>query len=138
MIMCLHTKTWALFLLKLTIKNWKPNDKVSTRPGFVNVPILEATKPGASLKLKFSGKAIGLFVTSGPDAGIIEYSIDGSEFKQVDQFTQWSKQLHLPWLILFDDELTIGKHTLMMRISTAKNPLSVGNACRIHQIVVNN
>jgi len=120
------------------IKNWKPNDKVSARPGFVNDPVLEATKPGASLKLKFRGKAIGLFITSGPDSGILEYSIDGSNFKIVDQFTQWSTQLHLPWVIMLEDELQEGKHILILKTSTAKNRDSNGNACRIHQFVVNN
>ncbi len=120
------------------IKNWKPNDKTSTRAGFVNVPVLETTQPHASLKLKFRGTAIGLFVTSGPDAGIVEYSIDGSDFKTVDQFTQWSKQLHLPWLIMLDDELKDSKHTLILRMSAGKNPQSIGNSCRIHQFAVNN
>jgi hypothetical protein len=92
----------------------------------------------AALKLKFSGKAIGIFVTSGPDAGIVEYSIDGSDFKAVDQFTQWSSQLHLPWLIMLDDELKEGRHTLILRTSTDKNPASKGYACRIHQFAVNN
>jgi hypothetical protein len=126
------TKEWKL------IKDWKPIDKASTRPGFVNVPILEATNPGASLIIRFTGKAIGIFVTSGPDAGMVEYSIDGANFKTVDQFTQWSNQLHLPWLILLDDELPEGQHMLMLRIATDKNPKSSGNACRIHQFVVNN
>ncbi len=120
------------------IKSWKPTDNVSTRSGFVNVPVLEATKPGATLKLKFAGKAIGLFITSGPDAGLLEYSIDGSDFKAIDQFTQWSRQLHLPWVIMLDDELTEGKHTLVLRVASDKNPVSTGNACRIHQFVVNN
>ncbi len=125
-------KNWKL------IKDWKPADNASTRPGFVNVPILEASVSGASLVLKFTGKAIGLFVTSGPDAGMIEYSIDGADFKTVDQFTQWSNQLHLPWLILLDDELKEGKHVLILRIVADKNIKSSGNVCRIHQFVVNN
>ncbi len=120
------------------INNWKPDDKISTRTGFVNVPVIETTQPHASLKLKFRGTAIGLFVTSGPDAGIVEYSIDGSDFKAVDQFTQWSKQLHLPWLIMLDDELKDSKHTLILRMSAEKNPQSIGNSCRIHQFAVNN
>jgi pimeloyl-ACP methyl ester carboxylesterase len=120
------------------IKSWKPTDNASTRSGFVNVPVLETSQPGARLKLNFTGKAIGVFVTSGPDAGIIEYSIDGSDFKAVDQFTQWSKGLHLPWLIMLDDELPDGKHTLILRLASDKNPESDGNVCRIHQFVVNN
>ncbi len=126
------TKEWKL------IKDWKPIDNVSTRPGFVNVQVLEATNPGASLILRFTGKAIGIFVTSGPGAGMVEYSIDGADFKTVDQFTQWSNQLHLPWLIMLDDELQEGNHVLMLRIAADKNPKSSGNVCRIHQFVVNN
>lgn len=120
------------------VKNWKPADKSSTRPGFVNVPLLESSQPGATLELKFKGKAIGLFITSGPDAGLVEYSVDGSGFKTADQFTQWSRQLHLPWLLMLEDELQDGKHLLILRISKNKNPLSSGYACRIHQFVVNN
>jgi sialidase-1 len=120
------------------IKNWKPEDNIAVREGFVNDRVLEARKPDASLKLSFKGKAIGLFVTSGPDAGILEFSIDGSEFKSVDQFTQWSSQLHLPWLIMLDDELKDGKHTLVLKMAAEKNPGSKGNVCRIHQFAVNN
>lgn len=130
-----HAKTgkgWKL------VKKWKPNDHLSTRPGFVDVPLLEASLPGASLKLNFKGTAIGLFVISGPDAGIVEYSIDGSDFKAVDQFTQWSRQLHLPWLTMLDDELKDTKHTIILRMSAGKNPESIGNTCRIHQFAVNN
>ncbi|MEI6137746.1 MAG: SGNH/GDSL hydrolase family protein [Mariniphaga sp.] len=119
-------------------KNWKPTDKVSTRQGFVDVPVLEASEPDASLKLNFSGKAIGLLITSGPDAGILEYSVDGGPFKTVDQFTQWSKQLHLPWIIMLEDELKEGKHQLLLQISKNKNLESSGNVCRIQQFVVNN
>ena len=100
--------------------------------------VLEASQPGAALKLKFSGKAIGLLITSGPDAGMLEYSVDGDPFKTSDQFTQWSKQLHLPWLIMLEDELKEGKHQLLLRISKNKNPESSGNVCRIQQFVVNN
>lgn len=120
------------------IRNWIPEDKVSTREGFVNVPVLEALQPGATLKLKFSGTAIGLFVTSGPDSGMLEYSIDGAAFKTSDQFTQWSQQLHLPWLIMLEDELPAGKHTLQLRVSATKNQRSKGFACRIHQFAINN
>lgn len=117
---------------------WNPIDHVSTRQGFVNDPVLEAANPGAELKLKFSGKAIGLLITTGPDAGILEYSIDRSDFKAVDQFTQWSTQLHLPWLIILEDELKAGKHKLILRVAKDKNRESKGNACRIHQFTVNN
>lgn len=120
------------------VKNWASDDNIPTRTGFVNIPVLEATQPGALLKLKFKGTAIGLFITSGPDAGILEYSIDGADFKEVDQLTQWSKQLHLPWLIMLEDELMDTMHMLTLRLSAHKNPESIGNTCRIQQFAVNN
>ncbi len=100
--------------------------------------VLETTQPGAVLTLNFKGTAIGLFVTAGPDAGILEYSIDGSGFEKADQFTKWSKSLHLPWLIMLADELTSGRHKLVLRMAAEKNPASRGTACRIHEFVVNN
>jgi len=118
-------------------ENWKPGKGEQTREGFVNVDVLEATQPGAVLTLNFKGTAIGLFVTAGPDAGILEYSIDGSGFEKADQFTKWSKNLHLPWLIMFADELTPGRHKLVLRVAAEKNPASRGTACRIHEFVVN-
>jgi sialidase-1 len=120
------------------VKGWKPADNVPGRNGFMNVDVLEATQPGASFQLRFTGKAIGLFVTSGPDAGIIEYSIDGSDFRKVDQFTQWSGSLHLPWLIILEDKLARGKHLLKIRMSPERNQASKGSACRIHRFAVNN
>jgi hypothetical protein len=103
----------------------------------MNDDILEATTPGATLQLKYRGSAIGLFVTSGPDAGILEYSIDGSDFRKIDQYTQWSKSLHLPWLLMLEDENSSGEHRLVLRISKDKNPESKGTACRIHRFAVN-
>ena len=79
---------------------WTPEDKASTRDGYVNVPMLIGNVPGKILKFKFKGSAIGIAVAAGPDAGIIEYSIDGKGWKSIDLFTQWSGWLHLPWYLI--------------------------------------
>ncbi|MCP4263770.1 MAG: SGNH/GDSL hydrolase family protein [Planctomycetes bacterium] len=116
---------------------WNPKDKVRTRSGFVNVPVLQASQPGAILKLKFKGKAIGIFVTAGPDVGIIEFSIDDSPFRQIDLFTRWSSNLHLPWAYVLDVELGPGVHELTLETTDRKNPKSNGHACRIVHFLVN-
>ncbi len=118
-------------------KNWKPSDSAGTREGFVNVNVLESAVPGSFLTLDFKGRAIGLLITSGPDAGIVEYSIDGSPFAKADLSTQWSRGLHLPWVVMLNDQLQDGKHKLALRLSAEKNPASLGSACRIHQFVAN-
>jgi len=116
---------------------WKPNDGAGVRQGFVDVPVLRADAPGAVLKLKFTGTAVGVFVTCGPDVGIIEFSIDDGPFRQVDQYTQWSARLHLPWAYVLDAELDSGTHKLTLRTADRRNTNSRGNACRIVHFLVN-
>lgn len=117
--------------------DWTPTDGLNTRRGFVHVPMLVATTPGATLAFKFKGTAVGIAIVSGKDAGMIEYSIDKGPFKTIDLFTQWSKSLHLPWYVLFDGALKKKKHTVRVRISNDKNSNSSGHTCRIVHFLVN-
>jgi len=117
---------------------WKPADSVHTRPGFVDVPMLVADKPGASFELAFSGQVIGFAVVAGPDAGFVKYTIDGKHYPELDLYTQWSKSLHLPWYLVLGDGLSAGKHMLKLEISTNRDERSKGTACRIVHFLVNN
>ncbi|ANH83992.1 hypothetical protein A8C56_15700 [Niabella ginsenosidivorans] len=117
--------------------SWVPEDGVHTRPGFVQVPVLVGSTPGATMELPFNGTAVGIAVVSGPDAGSIRYSVDGKATKTVDLYTQWSKGLHLPWYILLADDLTSGAHRLKITIAPGKNEESKGNAVRIVHFLVN-
>lgn len=120
------------------IPSWQPKEKTNTRKGFVNVPMLYADSPGATFTYSFKGKAVGLFMACGPYSGIIEYSIDGKEFHELDTFTKWSKSLYLPWLYVLASELDNKKtHTLTIRVSKKKNPKSKGTECVIRNIVIN-
>lgn len=113
------------------VKSWKPTKKAGTREGFVNVPMLVAENPGAELKFKFKGTAAGMFIIAGPDAGIIEASIDGGSVKTIDLFTRWSRRLHLPWMLMTHTELGNCEHVLTIKTTSGKNPASKGNAIRI-------
>ena len=119
------------------IENWQPKEKIQTREGFVNRPMLEATMPGASLSLSFKGTALGMAIISGPDAGKIEYSIDGKSYQSIDLYTEWSSYLHLPWYVLFDGALKDKQHELNIRIAKDKNSASKGTACRIVYFLLN-
>jgi sialidase-1 len=114
-----------------------PGDKASTRDGYVNVPMLVGNNPGKILKFRFKGSAAGIAVVAGPDAGIIEFSIDGKGWESIDLFTQWSGQLHLPWHLILGDELKNGSHTLRIRLADKKNEASKGTVCRIRYFLVN-
>ncbi len=119
------------------ISDWAPADKLPVRTGFVHVPAVETTSPGSTLQLEFEGTAIGLSLVSGPDAGLLTYSVDGGKFKDIDTFTQWSKQLHLPWFLLLESHLKKGRHVLTLKMSDRRNPASEGNASRILSFLVN-
>ncbi len=117
--------------------NWKPADGLSTRDGFVNIPVLSSNTPGAELSLPFAGTAVGIAIVSGGDAGIISYSVDDHPEKTIDLYTQWSSFLHLPWYVLLGSDLKPGKHILKIRISEQKNSASKDHACRIVNFLVN-
>ena len=119
------------------VASWHPDNSYEKRHGFVDVPMLEATQPGDKLTLDFEGKAIGIFCTPGPSAGVLEYSIDGGKFKHLDTFTSWSSHLYIPWVYMLETELETGRHRLVLRISKEKNPASKGHECQIRNFVVN-
>ncbi|MCP3916281.1 MAG: SGNH/GDSL hydrolase family protein [bacterium] len=107
------------------------------RAGFVDVPMLVGTRPGARLALPFTGRAAGVWIAAGPDAGTIEYRIDEGSWSRRDLFTRWSGGLHLPWVHLLSVDQDGGEHRLEIRIAEAQNPRSKGHACRIVHFVVN-
>lgn len=100
-------------------ESWEPSDKVSTREGFVKVPMLVSGKAHATVEFPFTGRTIGISIVSGPDAGIISYSIDGGAVQMKDLRTQWSKGLYLPWYLILGDDLTPGKHILKIETGEA-------------------
>ena len=118
------------------VDSWNATD-AGTRPRFRDVPMLVATEPGAIVKLHFKGTAVGILVVAGPDVGVLEYSINGGPYRSVDQFTQWSERLHIPWAYMLEADLAQGEHELTLRTTGMKNPDSRGHACRIVKFLVN-
>lgn len=119
------------------IENWKPEDGKATRDDYTNVPMLVGENPGEIIKFQFRGNAVGIAVAAGPDAGIIEYSIDESDWEKLDLFTEWSAGLHLPWFYTLGAGLKKRKHMLQIRMTSGKNPKSIGNKCVIRYFYVN-
>jgi len=116
------------------VPNWTPsNQSIATRKQYVNIPMLECTEPGSSLTLHFDGTAIGIYGTFGPNAALIEYSIDNSPYHSLDTYTPWSANLYIPWLYILDDTLPAGHHTLRLRTSRH----SPRTGCLIYRFAVN-
>jgi sialidase-1 len=119
------------------VEKWRPSDGAAARPGFVDVPALVADQPGATLRFKFKGTAVGIFVASGPDAGIVEWQVDGGTPATLNLFTRWSPTLHLPWAQVLAESLADAEHELTLRVSAEHDPRSKGQAVRIIHFLVN-
>jgi len=116
--------------------SWRPVDGAGTRAGFVDVPCLIAEEAGAVCELAFDGRACGVLVTAGPDAGVLSWSVDGSPFEEVDLFTRWSRGLHLPWSHVFAAGLEPGPHVLRLRTVERPTDTRGGSAVRIVHFLV--
>ncbi|MGY8676107.1 MAG: hypothetical protein ACKVHO_26350, partial [Verrucomicrobiia bacterium] len=103
------------------------------RTGWNERPQLIGHKPGDSFTLPFKGSAVAIQVIAGPKAGIIEHSVDGSDWVEQDLFVaKNSFKLHLNRIYILREGLDPKKeHTLTVRISEKRHELSKGNNCRI-------
>jgi sialidase-1 len=79
---------------------------------------------------------VGLFVAAGPDAGAIEWSIDGGDFARQDLFTPWSAGLHLPWAYVLAAGLPSGEHGLVLRVAMPLASAKGRSAVRIAHFLV--
>ena len=118
-------------------KRWRPADKKGTRAGFVDVPALVGTEPGAEFEFSFEGTGCGLFITAGPDAGRLEFSVDGAPYRSIETYTRWSNSLHLPWAVILDDHLPPGHHVAIVRIALGHDAKANGTALRVFHLLLN-
>ncbi|MEP7257627.1 MAG: GDSL-type esterase/lipase family protein [Flavitalea sp.] len=118
-------------------KDWTPSDSLPTRVGFVHVPLLETTTPGASFTYRFRGSAVGLSLLTDAEAGTIVYSIDNGQANEINLVTEWSNSLHLPWFVLLGSGLGPEKHLLKMSFAGKAGGAPNSQACRILNLMVN-
>ncbi|QDT53734.1 Alpha/beta hydrolase family protein [Caulifigura coniformis] len=116
--------------------NWSSNPK-HWRERFRELPLLQSVTPGSELSLSFDGRAIGAYLLAGPDAGMLEYSIDGGPWATIDLFHNFSSALHYPRTVMFSADLQPASHTLQLRVASSSNPASAGTAVRIIHFVAN-
>jgi acetyl esterase/lipase len=108
-----------------------------SRSRFDETHLLSATTPGAELSLRFGGTAVGAYVLAGPDAGAVEVSVDGGEYRPIDLYHRFSSKLHYPRTVMFATDLDNQQHQLSLRVSAKHHPQSQGHAIRIMQFVAN-
>lgn len=112
-------------------EDWVPTDGAGTRKQYIHISTL-VCEQGGSLTLEFEGKAVGLYCTCGPNAGVLSYTIDGKEYAPLDTFTPWSGSLHIPWVHMLDDDLEPGRHILKLKVLKGER-----QGCYIRDFVVN-
>jgi acetyl esterase/lipase len=107
------------------------------RDRYVDSQLLCSDEIGSECLVKFNGTGIGLFVLAGPDAGVIAFSIDGGETRELDLYHRFSKGLHYPRTVMLDADLKPGNHRIEFRVAQTKNKASQGHAVRILKFAVN-
>jgi lysophospholipase L1-like esterase len=110
--------------------DWK-SLKGECRGRFKTETLICATLPGATLTLAFSGRAIGVYLLAGPDAGMVDASVDAAPAKRFDLYHPYSGGLHYPYTRIFEAELAPGAHVLTLTLTPDRNPKSLGTAARI-------
>ena len=93
--------------------------------------------PGRETIVKFNGSALGAYVLAGPDAGVIEVSVDGGAWKSHDLYHRYSRGLHYPRTVMFATDLKSSDHTARIRMSKKSNKASKGSSARILYFTVN-
>jgi len=90
------------------------------RDTFAGLPLLCGATPGAgavshqTAKISFEGNMFGAFVLAGPDAGVVECSVDAGEWTVVDLYHHFSGGLHYPRTVIFAEGLGDGRHQAVL------------------------
>lgn len=88
-------------------------------------------EPGKEVKVDFYGSAIGIYCTSEKDSGILEYSIDGSEWKKISTWDKYCLDSNRAHNYIFDYKLEKKKHKMIIRVANDKDEFSEGRYIRI-------
>jgi len=119
-----------------SVPDWK-NIPGNFRNTFSGLKLLCCDATNRETKISFRGSALGVYVLSGPDAGIIEVSVDGGLWQSHDLYHRYSSGLHYPRTVMLFSDLKAGNHVARIRIKENSNKASKGSSARILQFTVN-
>ena len=100
---------------QIGVPDWPRENDGTVRPRFQGVPMIHSSAPQARLTVEFEGAAIGAYILSGPDAGIIRCAVDGGEPRDIDTLHRHSG-FNYPMTVMFFTELSAGTHRLELTI----------------------
>ncbi|WP_319590981.1 hypothetical protein [uncultured Draconibacterium sp.] len=97
--------------------------------------VLKGEYPGEIIKFRFKGTAVGILLYSDNNSGIIEYSLDGQPWFELDVYSN-KLDATLKGFTL-DKDLKNRKHTLQIRIVEKRNPESSGSSIALRSFYFN-
>ncbi len=97
------------------VPDWSKENSGSVRKRFLQAPLIYSSTAHSKLTIQFSGSAIGGYLLSGPDAGIIRCTVDGKQTKVIDTLHHYSR-FNYPMTVMFFNDLAAGDHTLELEI----------------------
>ncbi len=107
------------------------------RGRFEEWQVTVADEAGSMMTVSFQGTAIGAFVLAGPDAAILEYSLDAGPWEQVDLYHHHSKGLNYPRTVMFATELKPGFHQMALRVTERPEETAGGTRAAILHFTIN-
>ena len=109
----------------------------SKRGYFARGEALWSVTPGAVCEVAFTGTALAAVLTAGPDAGVLEVSLDDGSWTRQELYMPYSKGLNYPYARILADDLANGPHVAKLRVAATARDGVTCSAVRIHRLVTN-
>ena len=107
------------------------------RQTFAGLKLLCGGPDGGGVSFEFDGRAVGAYVLAGPDAGVLEVSLDDGPFELSNLYHRHSRGLHYPRTVMFATDLVPGRHAVRLRLAKPAGAGARGTAARILQFAIN-
>ncbi|QUL56475.1 SGNH/GDSL hydrolase family protein [Paenibacillus tritici] len=93
--------------------------------------------PQAEFTFTVTGQGAGLVLLYGPDSGILEYSLNGGPYTEINLFDDWCPGAYRPVLALFPVQTERGVLQIAVRNTGRRDSRSTGNGLRVLGLLCN-
>ncbi|WP_342423851.1 SGNH/GDSL hydrolase family protein [Paenibacillus sp. FSL E2-0178] len=93
--------------------------------------------PQAEFSFTVTGQGAGVVLLYGPDSGIVEYSLNGGPYAEVNLFDDWCLNAYRPILALFPVQEKRGVLQVTIRNTVHKDSRSTGTGLRVLKLLYN-